>query len=94
MEFDIKRYANLAKIKLSKEEEDRYQKDLEEILGHVDELKKVNTKGVEPMTGGTNLRNVFRSDAKRDTTEAFDLQFPVEENGLLKVPKVLDQDAK
>lgn len=93
MEFDIKRYATLAKIKLSPAEQAKYQKDLEEILGHVEELKKIDTSKVEPMTGGTNLRNVFREDAKREHPEAFEPQFPSEENGLLKVPKVLDHDA-
>jgi len=91
VEFDIKKYANLARINLTKEEEERFQKDLEELLGHVDELKKVNVSSVEPMTGGTNLKNALKDDSpERD--ELFNTQFPSVQNGYLKVPKILDKD--
>jgi len=93
MEFDISKYAKLAKIRLSEEERAKYQKDLEEILGHVDELKRVDTSKVEPMTGGTSLRNVFREDKESSDRAEFSPDFPVEENRLLKVPKVLDHGA-
>ncbi|MEX2054039.1 MAG: Asp-tRNA(Asn)/Glu-tRNA(Gln) amidotransferase subunit GatC [Candidatus Colwellbacteria bacterium] len=93
MNFDIKKYAKLAKIKLSTEEEARYQKDLEEVLTHVDELRAVDTSKVEPMTGGTNLRNVFREDQRQELLEEFSVNFPAEENRLLKVPKVIDHEA-
>lgn len=89
----MKRYAHLAKIRLSGEEELKYQKDLEEILGHVDELRRVDTPKVEPMTGGTDLRNVFRKDERGERVEEFSPNFPAQENGLLKVPKVIDHEA-
>ncbi|KKU19681.1 MAG: Aspartyl/glutamyl-tRNA(Asn/Gln) amidotransferase subunit C [Candidatus Nomurabacteria bacterium GW2011_GWA1_46_11] len=92
MEFDVRKYATLARIKLTEEEQTRYQKDLEEILGHVTELTKVKTEGVEPMTGGTELRNVFREDAPGEK-DVFAPAFPEESNGHLKVPKILDYEA-
>ncbi len=93
MEFDVKRYADLAKIKLTLDEQLKYQKDLEEILGHVDELKRVDTGSVEPMTGGTELRNVFRKDRPREQKADFSPEFPEEKDGMLKVPKVIDYEA-
>ena len=92
MEFDVHKYANLARIRLTDEEEVKYQKDLEEILGHVTELTKVETEGVEPMTGGTELRNVFREDTLVEK-DVFAPTFPQESNGHLKVPKILDYEA-
>ena len=92
MEFDIQKYASLARIRLTGEEQAKYQKDLEEILGHVAELTKVNTDGVEPMTGGTELRNVFRKDALTER-DVFAPSFPQESNSHLKVPKILDYEA-
>ncbi len=92
MEFDVHKYANLARIQLTDEEQAKYQKDLEENLGYVTELTKVETEGVEPMTGGTELRNVFREDAPGEK-DVFAPIFPEESNGHLKVPKILDYEA-
>lgn len=89
--FDIKKYARLARIKLSKQEEKKFQKDLEEVLGHVAELEKVDVKGVEPMTGGTSLKNVFREDEEKEG-DVFDPTFPKEKKDYLKVPKVFNND--
>ena len=92
MEFDVRKYASLARIQLTEEERVKYQKDLEEILDHVTELTRVKTDGVAPMTGGTELRNVFREDVVGER-DVFSPVFPVEENGHLKVPKILDYEA-
>jgi len=92
MEFNVRKYADLARIKLTDEEQVKYQKDLEEILGHVDELTKVETDEVEPMTGGTELRNVFREDLPIEK-DVFAPTFSEESNGYLKVPKILDYEA-
>ena len=91
MDFNVNKYAKLAQIKLTKAEEDKFQKDLNNIIAHIDELKKVNVDNVTPMTGGTNLKNVFRKDeAVKDAI--FDPKFPVEENDYLKVPRILNND--
>ena len=92
MEFNVRKYADLARIKLTDEEQVKYQKDLEEILGHVDELTKVETAGVEQMSGGIELRNVFREDLPIEK-DVFAPAFTEETNGHLKVPKILDYGA-
>ena len=93
MDFDVKRYAKLANIRLNEEEVRQYQKDLNDILNHVEELQKVDPRGVEPVTGSTDLVNIFRADTgggtlARDFTEAL----PDQKNGYLKVPKIIDND--
>lgn len=86
--------AMLAKIDLKNEEKESLLEDVKEILNYFRQLQEVNTDGVQPMNGGTALRNVFRND--NQTNEALasytDLReaMPEEENGYLKIPKVFE----
>jgi len=91
MDFDVRKYARLAKIELTKAEEEKFQKDLGDIIAHIDQLKKVNIDGVDPMTGGTVLKNVMRED-EVEKDDLFDPQFNEEENSYLKVPKILNNE--
>ena len=103
---EIKHLAELAKIQLTKHEpddakalsgeEEKLLKNFEEILDYFEELKQVDTSNVEPMTGGTASKNVFREDEKEirsqingspdDLIEAF----PEKEGRFLKVPPVFE----
>ena len=89
---ELRHLADLARIKLDPKEEDKLLKDLGNILGHFEELQALDTKIVPPMTGGTDLRNVFRSDAERENTNkgAGTDAFPESQNGYLKVPPVFE----
>lgn len=54
--------AELARIKIKPEKEEKMLRDLERILEYFEELKSVDTEGVEPVTGGTTFVNVFRNN--------------------------------
>jgi len=54
--------AELSRIELDKKNEEKLLEDLQKILGHFEELKSVDTENIEPMTGGTIEKNVFRED--------------------------------
>ena len=94
---DLEHLAALARIDLGGNEA-KVQKDLGNILDHFQELQSVNTDNIEPMTGGTELKNVLREDAvwKMDSTsspQADDTgkgaeSFPDKKDGYLKVPPV------
>lgn len=86
--------AGLARIKLGAAEEEKLLKDLTNILGHFEELQKLDLSGVEPMTGGTSNNNVFREDGERENTDkgAGVEAFPEKQNGFLKVPPVFGQE--
>ena len=92
MSFDIKYFAKLARIKLTGEEEKHFSKDLGEILEHFKQLQEVDTNEVQPMTGGTELRNVLREDEPRETqlSQTGIEQFPEKKDDFLKVPKVFE----
>ena len=93
----LKHIAKLAYLQLTSKEEVSFLKDLQKILKHFEELKGVDTEGVEPMTGGHSLKNVFHEDKvdlekkvqSVDDTGRIIEAFPETEKGYLKVPKVL-----
>lgn len=86
--------AKLSRMDLADGEKKKLTGDLEEILNHFEELNEVDTTNVEPMTGGTSQRNIFREDdsdtrseingSSADIIEAF----PDKTRGYLKVPAV------
>ena len=86
--------AELGRIEIDKRSEEKLLKDLQKILGYFEELKEVDTEGVEPMAGGTIEKNVFREDEASDkqqaTRDKLIGQFPDKEKGHLKVPPVFE----
>lgn len=85
------------KQKATSKKEEKLLSDLQNILGYFGELKEINTKGVEPLAGGTIKMNVFREDRSSRISTNLDTnrtniinQFPEEENGYLKVPPVFE----
>ncbi|MDD5760654.1 MAG: Asp-tRNA(Asn)/Glu-tRNA(Gln) amidotransferase subunit GatC [Candidatus Pacebacteria bacterium] len=59
---EINHLLELARIELSSQEKEKISRDLEKILDYVRQLQEVDTSGVEPMTGGTIIENVYRED--------------------------------
>jgi len=93
MDFDVKRYAELARVRLSAEETKKLGGDLQKVLDHFTELQGLNTEKVKPMTGGTSLKNIFREDKiiSEDGDEIKTKEsFPETKDGYLKVPKVFE----
>ena len=58
----VKKVGKLAKIKIKESEEKKLIDELNNILGWVDELKKVDTEGVEPMLSVFNESMNMRED--------------------------------
>lgn len=61
-EKDILHVAKLAKLNLTQPEIAKFQKQLSEVVGYVEELKKVDTEGVAPTSQTTGLQDVSRED--------------------------------
>ncbi len=90
----LKQLAELARLELSEKEEEKFAGDLEKILMHFQELQQVNTESVLPMTGGTELKNVFREDGETKSSLPADQvveAFPEKEKHWLKVPNVFEK---
>lgn len=62
MKIDVKKVAKLANLPLTADEEEKYSEQLSKILDYIDQLNKVDTKGVEPTYNVSGLYNVMRKD--------------------------------
>ena len=58
----IQKIANLARLALTSEEKEKYQKELTRILSFFDSLSKVDTEDVEAISQVTWLENITRTD--------------------------------
>ena len=88
----LEHLAKLARIKLNAEEETKLLKDLQKILGYFEEMKKIKTEDIEPLTGGTMIKNSFRKDEECENTNQGKGvgDFPENQDGFLKVPPVFE----
>lgn len=89
---ELDHLTKLARIELDPKEEEKIIVDLGKILDHFAELQALDTQNVAPMTGGTDLKNVFRGDADRENTNrgAGTDAFPETQDGFLKIPPVFE----
>ncbi|MGC9611164.1 MAG: Asp-tRNA(Asn)/Glu-tRNA(Gln) amidotransferase subunit GatC [Minisyncoccia bacterium] len=87
---DLEKLAGLARMDLKKDEEGKLLKDLSKILDYFEELKGVDTENIPPLSGGTQMENVFRDDGSEPVLgkEKAVAEFPEESGGFLKVPPV------
>ena len=58
--------AHLAKFAHTREEEKQFTEELGAILGFVEQLNELDTDGVAPVNGGTDMFNVMREDEIAD----------------------------
>jgi aspartyl-tRNA(Asn)/glutamyl-tRNA(Gln) amidotransferase subunit C len=93
---ELEHLATLARIEIEPKEEEKLIKDLDAILDYFKELQALNTSNVEPMTGGTDLKNVFREDSlenggSENTNRGAGVDaFPESQDGFLKIPPVFE----
>jgi len=59
---EVEHIALLARLGLNDDEIEKYSTQLSSILEYVEQLKEVETEGVEPTAQVTGLENVMRSD--------------------------------
>jgi aspartyl-tRNA(Asn)/glutamyl-tRNA(Gln) amidotransferase subunit C len=62
----VRRIAALARIRLEEAEVERYQAELNGILGWIEQLQAVPTEGIEPMAGAGAVALRMRDDVVTD----------------------------
>jgi aspartyl-tRNA(Asn)/glutamyl-tRNA(Gln) amidotransferase subunit C len=84
--------AHLARLDLSPADRDQLARQLSAILDYVDQLKQVNTDGVEPLAHPLQVHNVFRADEPRPclTVDEALANAPDRRGDFFGVPAVLD----
>src|SRR5580704_18205555 len=98
---DVRRVAELANLELTVEEEPKMQRDLNAILGHIDQLNELDTIGVPAMAqvgkmlGGTLLSRgeSLRTDEVRPSLDRSEVMSsaPETDGRFFKVPKVIER---
>ena len=87
----VKKIANLSKINLSDKELENFKHELNKILDWVDDLKKVDTKMVEPMLSVFNENMKMRDDKVEQTkTNEILSNAPEKKENFFVVPKVIE----
>jgi aspartyl-tRNA(Asn)/glutamyl-tRNA(Gln) amidotransferase subunit C len=61
---DVAKVAMLARLRLEPGELAEFTGQLNAIVDYVTQLQALNTKGVEPLAHGVEVRNVFREDVR------------------------------
>ena len=93
-EDEVRYVAELANLKLSDSEVQKFQADLDEILVHIDRLNVIDTSQVEPMSQvlyDAEETATLRPDRERPGlgTELALANAPLAGSGYFKVPEVI-----
>lgn len=64
---DVRKVADLARLKVSDDELDSLASDLRAIIGYVEVLNEVDTTDVAPMVHAVELQNVLRPDVPNES---------------------------
>ncbi len=89
----VQHVAQLAKLKISETEAEKYAGELSQVLGYIDQLNEVDTGGQQIDIELNDLANRWRADKVVDWAEAEKQlalnQAEIAENNLVKVPKII-----
>lgn len=92
--IDVQHVAKLANLKLTPNEEKNFEKQLSEVLDYINELQKINTDKVEPISNITGLQNVTREDIPSPSISQEDAlkNAPKTKNGYFEVAGILENE--
>lgn len=91
MKIDVVHVAKLANLPLKPGENEKFEKQLSEILAYFEKLKEVDTKDIDATSQVTGLENVTREDiaAPFFTQEEALSNTKSQHNGFFKVKAIL-----
>lgn len=89
---DVRRIAHLARLDVRSEELPDYARNLSDILGFVEAMAKVDTRGIEPLAHPVDMVQRLRPDVVTETDQRplFQSIAPAVEAGLYLVPRVIE----
>ena len=89
---DVRRIARLARVAVTEDEAQATQTQLNRILGLIEDMRAIDTTGIEPMAHAQDVHLRLREDVVTvtDRREKFQSVAPEKENGLYLVPKVIE----
>ena len=89
---EVLRIARLARIEVGDSDVEALRAELNGILGLIDQMRAVDTAGIEPMSHPQAQAQRLREDrvSEPDQRDRFQAVAPQVEDGLYLVPKVID----
>jgi len=92
MKIDIEKVAKLARLELSEDEKKMFGSQMEQILTYMEQLNRIDTTGVEPMSHAIPIHNVFREDEVKVSVPQEEVLAiaPDQEDGHFKVPRIIE----
>ena len=89
---DVRNIAQLARLQMDDASLEQYASDLSSILALAEQMNAVDTSNVSPMAHPLDATQRLRPDevTESDQHEKFQAIAPDVENGLYRVPKVID----
>lgn len=92
MKIDVEHISHLARLRLVKEEKEKFAAQLSGILGYVAKLNELDTSGVEPTSHVLAMGNVTREDASRASLSADEAlaNAPERADDFYRVPKIIE----
>ena len=90
---EVEHVARLARLDIAPDEKERMRGQLDAILGYVEQLRRVDTTGIEPTAHVLPLVNILREDEIRPSypVEAMLANAPEPEAGQFRVPRILEE---
>ena len=91
---DVQHVARLARLALSEEELDQFQRQLSNILEEAEKVERLPTEGVPPMSHAVPRVNVWRDDTVGPclTPEEALSTAPEVEQGRFMVPRIIEEE--
>ncbi|WP_277656494.1 Asp-tRNA(Asn)/Glu-tRNA(Gln) amidotransferase subunit GatC [Seleniivibrio woodruffii] len=89
---DVLHIATLARLKFDDGQAERFTNDLNNILGYIEKLNELNTDNIEPTSHALDVFTVTREDKAAPSLSNEDAvrNAPKSENGMFRVPKVIE----
>jgi aspartyl-tRNA(Asn)/glutamyl-tRNA(Gln) amidotransferase subunit C len=89
---DVEKIAHLARIGLNEADIPSTTATLNNILGLIDQMQAVDTRGIEPLAHPLETSQRLRADQVTETNhrDAYQAIAPAVENGLYLVPQVIE----
>jgi aspartyl-tRNA(Asn)/glutamyl-tRNA(Gln) amidotransferase subunit C len=90
-EKDVQYVAKLARLEITEAEVEKYTKQLGNILGYIEEMGKLDTANVEPLTHPLEMKNVFREDVLIPSLTQQEVlsNGPEVQSGHFRVPRII-----
>ncbi len=91
-DFDVRYLANLARLSVTDEEAEKFQKQLRQIVDHVGKIAELDLSDIEPTAHAHPVQNVFREDEVRESLdrEAVLANAPSQQQAQFKVPQIIE----